>query len=819
MPDFNKGSTFNKDANFQGVKFGADAPLLETELNELQDIQTEARADIIRDTIPSGFVQLGELDFDYMLNNENCVKMKTDSVAYVNGYKVVIPKDTIVDIGKAPEKDAREDLLFLEVWKEEVTKDSVLTVAGGEGQAQINNPILDDRVGQETARRIALKWRIRHVADVDFNTYPEGFHRLGLGWSDNAVIAQGGNTEPIRYNKYSSYFNANVLTTIANATKHNDCGLYIAGDGGASGKQYLKTFDGYVYAIPMFKLYRKPSCGKAIPFEYQKINPKVDYSKFTDLMKEEKVERVVNETIGGRSLVNLDVLGLGKDLVVHDDSNRYRDIYRLNLVANKQYTIVFNISDNNGSLVYYELYYSDSSSNTSLAFDSDSNKNGLYKYLITPTKDVIKIRVKISASMSESGKTFSTSDLMILEGDWTDKETPEYFTGLKSLGEDEGNLITVKNAILNESSYDPDTGTPKLTTVEGVNHISSENLIMPNIEAQVKRGETKLSDLNSFDKVDNMVGDEVVDFTKIKGRTLQNLLTSPLTSGKIISSDIERCQIEIIDNYQALTVLDSKDCMYNLTTLGLSLLKPSTKYTFVVEVEENTCSGDLRCNTNLQCVFTNGGVQSSVVFCKAKEIGTFVWCYQSEANPQYYHIPIKISGCNTGEKIKYRIMILEGDYTNIPLDQLPYTQDIKSVGEDEDNKLVIKRTGKNLLNKFSIKQNAFIKNTGDIVYDSRWRISRVKVEEGKEYILSGLKTFPNTNTNNYLFYKDDTLVSHKSIGNTIAVIPPSGVNYIEFCWKGDDEDTVQFEEGTVATEYEPYKEYKQEITLMEYVIL
>ena len=175
---FDKHSNFNKQANFTEVKFGENKPVLEVELNELQQIQNEARADIVRDTIPSGFTKLGEIDYDFCLNNENQIKFKTESVAYVNGYRINIPKDTIVNIGKAPEKDTREDLLFLEVWKEEVNSTSELTLEGGEGQVEIPNNIKDSRYPIETTHRVALKWRIRHVSDVDF----EGNYD-GMSWS------------------------------------------------------------------------------------------------------------------------------------------------------------------------------------------------------------------------------------------------------------------------------------------------------------------------------------------------------------------------------------------------------------------------------------------------------------------------------------------------------------------------------------------------------------------------------------------------------------------------------------------------------------
>ena len=54
MADFTNVSNFNKDAGFNKVKFGADAPLLEVELNELQDIQEHERKELARELLRDG---------------------------------------------------------------------------------------------------------------------------------------------------------------------------------------------------------------------------------------------------------------------------------------------------------------------------------------------------------------------------------------------------------------------------------------------------------------------------------------------------------------------------------------------------------------------------------------------------------------------------------------------------------------------------------------------------------------------------------------------------------------------------------------------
>lgn len=825
MPDFNKGSTFNKDANFQGVKFGADAPLLETELNELQDIQTEARAEIIRDSIPSGFVKLGELDYDYMLNNENCVKLKTDSVAYVNGYKILIPKDTIVDIGKAPEKDAREDLLFLEVWKEEVTKDSILTVAGGEGQAQISNTILDDRIGQETARRIALKWRIRHVSNVDFKTFPQGLGYYNNSTRNLQVQAQGGNTEPLNYNSDTmSFVRISAFKSINDRINYptgnnqlDDTGVFLAGSGDIhSSKNLLKSLDGYVYGIPMFRLYRKPSCGKAIPFEYQKINPKVDYSKFTDLMKEERVERVVNETIQGQSLVNLlppvsefggvGITNLGNNTVklTQTGTTEYFQKRGLNFKNNTVYTFIYTIVestvvDNSFCIV------GDSDENILDAIHQISSKVGVNCYSFTSSNTNInpsKFRLAIN-SIATEGTYVIFKDIMLLEGDWTNKEIPQYFTGLKSLGEDEGNLITVKNAILNESSYDPDTGTPKLNTVSGANYITSDNLIMPTIEGQVKRGEEKLSDLNAFGKVDNLVGDEKVDFTKIKGRTLQNLVTS-------IDSIIGVTETTIVDRttYWDLTKT-STQLKANITLNAITnLFKPSTKYTLILKnvhsVNDTFCIYD-RTSKSILAGYSPNKVQT---FTTKTEVGKILLYINNDVD--------------TSTKLYKDFIILEGDYSNTPLDELPFIEGIKSVGENEvtENgkyRVKVKNCGKNLLDISKCTYGKRInETTGGIMNPSSYTgdgyTNYIKIDLNvSEQIQFSCGNKPQYTP--WACYDENKNYIKGSSGTNTGILP-NNTKYIRFTVSSTSTNEM-LEYGTVATDYEPYKEYKQEITLKE----
>ena len=272
MPaDFTQFSNYNKDANFQLVKYGSDSDLLEVELNEMQEIHTEARAEIVRQSIPSGFTTLSDLDYTTMATNPNQIKMLSDSIAWVNGYKITIPAGTVITLDAPPTSGTREDLVFLEVWKEEIDYTENVAKYGGDGQGTVPNTLKDSRVGVETSRRVQLRWRLRVVSGVDFSkNYPSiGSTEYFIGWLNtndfSSVYAQGANTAvtlPAIISGYEIFRGANCTSP----TWHfnSDPGLWVAGSGDAASKTRYGTTDGYVYAIPMFRVHRRNSGGYSV---------------------------------------------------------------------------------------------------------------------------------------------------------------------------------------------------------------------------------------------------------------------------------------------------------------------------------------------------------------------------------------------------------------------------------------------------------------------------------------------------------------------------------------------------------------------------
>ena len=792
-------------------------------MNTMIGLAADNEAETVRETIPSGFTTLGELDYDYMKNNENVVRLKSESVAYVNGYKIVIPTNTIINIGKAPEKESREDLLFLEAWKDE-----------------------------DFPKTGKLKWRIRHEPDIDFeNNYD------GMSWSSwsykSLTWAQGGNVTPIsepsdfhRAGYEHAHFKngAGILEleiSIADTMKanFNDVGLYIAGNGLEYYKNLLKTLDGYVYAIPMFRLYRKPSCGKSIPFEYSKFNQKGDYKKFTNLVKGEKVERVISENIKGRSLVNLiNCKGIHNNFPSSVSSSSYNYNSNTNSITtvisnvtetpsyalvgmsiddispilvksdSKKYTLIFqSIGNCHPRGVQYTR--GNSSEQVFRVFSNRMGEYGTHKIVFNITDDFRKnitdrhLYFWFSPTEITAGKTIDIQNVILVEGEVSDELIPEFFKGLKSLGEDDGNLVVIKNGIVTDDTYDVNTGNQKLKTFSEATHIMSSNVVSPIVEANIVKGDssTPLEKLNS--KLDTD-GTETIEFTSIKGNTLQNIISL---------------------NNKEYTVGKNIDVNF------IKPLKTEEWYTIIINITNNTMDKPVRFSGYQFCgglgsvVTSDSSFSADINIMDAGKNGVWIGkvkitTFGTSITPLF---TLFSHGATTGGYTA-TAMVLTGDYTNTSLSQLPFIDGIQSVG-DENNLIDLSVVGKNLISKDMYTNNWFV---GDSISIDRFD------NTGKLYSIYGIKTFGlkpltlscNKSFNRMVFRGKDSngniLYSGNlgSINKTIQVfndIPDNVATLDLYIHSEGIDETYDFmlEAGEVATTYTPYESFKQKVYLKE----
>lgn len=479
-PDFSKNSNYNPKANIGQVKFGADAPVLEVELNELQQVQDKAREDLIRSMIPSGFTKPVKIDFYHDKNSSNAMYTLEDAEAYVNGIRIFIPKGTKIDLGDSPEKETREDLVFLEVWKEEVKATSTLNEYGGEGQENIPNNLIDPRVGEETSHRIVNRWRIRCAQDVDFEFKGDSSTTTNcsdtyIGWIDDRkfskVYAKGADPLiglPTNINGIEIFRSAN--SNWNGSSPINDTGLWIAGL--KNQKQSInrfKTIDGLVYAIPMFRLHRRPNQGFSTG-DYANISPLADPTKLTNLLQNEKLSSVatgeVECVVAGATMYNL-VTGAPSLAVQHSDKITGKvngdsvtikravagdsgfiyvgvPINLSSLEFNTDYTVVFNAS---GKAECEDAYLNimTGASQEDVAGAKFTRKVGLnvvhvktYKNPKSLTGQILYIGVNSYSgrdTLPNLQDEMTLGNFMLLKGKIEEKDIPKYFKGFKSVGD------------------------------------------------------------------------------------------------------------------------------------------------------------------------------------------------------------------------------------------------------------------------------------------------------------------------------------------------------------------------------------------------
>jgi len=153
VSDFEKRSNYNKDAGVVQVKIGFEKPVLEVELNEMQEIQRQRVKDVIQAVVPNGVLHGGTYTYS------NGIFKIQEVTVIIEGEIIYIPSLQI-----SAEND---DIIYIKVWEKEVTATTVMKAYGNEQGEVIPNYIVDSRVGQETSRRIVLAYDLVKSTESD----------------------------------------------------------------------------------------------------------------------------------------------------------------------------------------------------------------------------------------------------------------------------------------------------------------------------------------------------------------------------------------------------------------------------------------------------------------------------------------------------------------------------------------------------------------------------------------------------------------------------------------------------------------------------
>lgn len=261
---------------YAGLKWNSGRPPLDSELNLVSQLELERTAELIRSSMPSGFIidptQATE-DFTTQKEWSNFFKLgrlESDETApflkvNVNGWIIPVTGTALLDgdpsnrinLYPPPSSDSRVDFVFLEAWATVVSpnpsttnkpsSDRIWKYGNTEfGGVNIPDDLEDPNMGVETTERLQIQYRLRvHGqgeglgASIALDDYPDG-----LG--DPNVYGRGSASAPV-----SGFTFSNMRTELG------DPCLWRAGNGDATNS--LGSFDGYVYAIPVCAIFRRNS--------------------------------------------------------------------------------------------------------------------------------------------------------------------------------------------------------------------------------------------------------------------------------------------------------------------------------------------------------------------------------------------------------------------------------------------------------------------------------------------------------------------------------------------------------------------------------
>jgi len=257
---------------WETVVYQSGKPILDKENNLLQDVDGGAAQANLRRAMPSGW-----LSNDFVNTSDsvgaifapsataNYVEIPNDILAHVNGWLVKLRHTNAtghneVDLGASPAGVGalRTDVVLLEVWRKLISaspdtdgksatgriwqEGNVKTDPANDLVLNYSDDILDTNVGAETTKRVQIQYRLRVIQGVDLFAYPYAL-------DDPIVVANTVPPDALTPDGAPTAF------AYVNQSANGDPGLWIAGDGNPANT--LDTVDGYMYALPLFGVFRR----------------------------------------------------------------------------------------------------------------------------------------------------------------------------------------------------------------------------------------------------------------------------------------------------------------------------------------------------------------------------------------------------------------------------------------------------------------------------------------------------------------------------------------------------------------------------------
>jgi len=152
MASFDKYSSYKDNAGVSGVVFGAEKPILEVEMNEVQEVQKSMLRKAIKNLMGDGITDLSKIVYE-----GGAVKVKEGCALAVDGYMI---ESTGLSL------TASSGTVYLQVWEETATYSDTLKEEGNQqDSATVANWFKDNRSDAETSRRKVVKYNLASSID------------------------------------------------------------------------------------------------------------------------------------------------------------------------------------------------------------------------------------------------------------------------------------------------------------------------------------------------------------------------------------------------------------------------------------------------------------------------------------------------------------------------------------------------------------------------------------------------------------------------------------------------------------------------------
>lgn len=153
MASFDKYSNFKDDAGVTGVVFGSEKPVLEVELNEMQDALKSQMRRVVKNILGDGISDLSKITYA-----NGIVSVASGCFLSLNGY-VANCTGLSVTAGNS-------STVYLQAWEETVDSSATLKTEGNQqSSSTVANWAKDSRSPVETSRRKVMKYTLATSQD------------------------------------------------------------------------------------------------------------------------------------------------------------------------------------------------------------------------------------------------------------------------------------------------------------------------------------------------------------------------------------------------------------------------------------------------------------------------------------------------------------------------------------------------------------------------------------------------------------------------------------------------------------------------------